>query len=107
MCAYSLPLRPDVVSRECLHGQGPFTLELYWNEAPRTCRNFYELVRGDPVEVNASVCRCVGLTRARRTLHTTFSPAWYQARRGYYNNCKFHRVIRVRARPWALAGDKA
>ena len=32
--------------------QGPFTVELYWNEAPRTCRNFYELVRasnGRPV----------------------------------------------------------
>ncbi|KNE63412.1 peptidyl-prolyl cis-trans isomerase-like 1 [Allomyces macrogynus ATCC 38327] len=24
---------------------GPITLELYWDHAPRTCRNFYELVR--------------------------------------------------------------
>lgn len=34
-------------------------VELYWNHAPNTCRNFAEL-----------------------------------ARRGYYDGCKFHRVIR-------------
>jgi hypothetical protein len=37
---------------------GPIVLELYWDEAPRTCKNFWEL-----------------------------------AKRGYYNNTKFHRVI--------------
>ncbi|KAJ1934505.1 Peptidyl-prolyl cis-trans isomerase-like 1 [Linderina pennispora] len=24
---------------------GPITIELYWHEAPRTCKNFYELAR--------------------------------------------------------------
>ncbi|EDV27514.1 uncharacterized protein TRIADDRAFT_53271 [Trichoplax adhaerens] len=38
---------------------GNFVVELYWNQAPRTCRNFAEL-----------------------------------SKRGYYNNCKFHRIIR-------------
>lgn len=37
---------------------GTLELELYWNHAPRTCRNIAEL-----------------------------------SRRGYYDNCKFHRVI--------------
>lgn len=38
---------------------GQITIELYWNHAPETCRNFAELCR-----------------------------------RGYYNNTKFHRIIR-------------
>jgi peptidyl-prolyl cis-trans isomerase-like 1 len=38
---------------------GNIVVELYWNEAPRTCRNFAEL-----------------------------------ARRGYYNDSKFHRVVK-------------
>lgn len=38
---------------------GEITVEMYWDHAPNTCRNFMELVR-----------------------------------RGYYNNTKFHRVIR-------------
>jgi len=38
---------------------GDFKCELYWNEAPKTCKNFVEL-----------------------------------ARKGYYNNCIFHRVIK-------------
>ncbi|KAI8621970.1 cyclophilin-like domain-containing protein [Chytriomyces sp. MP71] len=37
---------------------GPITIELYWDHAPKTCKNFAEL-----------------------------------ARRGYYNNVTFHRVI--------------
>ncbi len=37
---------------------GPIVIELYWQHAPETCRNFAEL-----------------------------------ARRGYYNNVKFHRII--------------
>ncbi|KAJ2480791.1 Peptidyl-prolyl cis-trans isomerase-like 1 [Coemansia sp. RSA 2131] len=37
---------------------GEITIELYWTEAPRTCKNFYEL-----------------------------------AKRGYYKNVKFHRII--------------
>jgi len=37
---------------------GTLVIELYWQQAPETCRNFAEL-----------------------------------ARRGYYNGCKFHRVI--------------
>ncbi|OMJ14148.1 Peptidyl-prolyl cis-trans isomerase-like 1 [Smittium culicis] len=37
---------------------GSISFELYWNEAPRTCRNFYEL-----------------------------------AKRGYYNDTVFHRII--------------
>ncbi|KAI8920995.1 peptidylprolyl isomerase [Powellomyces hirtus] len=37
---------------------GAITIELYWNHAPRTCENFYQL-----------------------------------AKRGYYNNVKFHRII--------------
>ncbi|PVV03113.1 hypothetical protein BB560_002421 [Smittium megazygosporum] len=37
---------------------GTVVIELYWNEAPKTCRNFYEL-----------------------------------AKRGYYNNVIFHRII--------------
>lgn len=27
------------------HGQGSFGVELYWREAPRTCRNFVELAQ--------------------------------------------------------------
>lgn len=38
---------------------GQITIELYWDHAPETCRNFAELCR-----------------------------------RGYYNNTKFHRIIR-------------
>ncbi|KAF9598125.1 hypothetical protein IFM89_025361 [Coptis chinensis] len=38
---------------------GPFTIELYYEHAPRTCRNFIEL-----------------------------------SRRGYYDNVKFHRIIK-------------
>ncbi|XP_050519982.1 peptidyl-prolyl cis-trans isomerase-like 1 isoform X3 [Daktulosphaira vitifoliae] len=38
---------------------GHITIELYWDHAPETCRNFAELLR-----------------------------------RGYYNNTKFHRIIR-------------
>ncbi|XP_077987481.1 peptidyl-prolyl cis-trans isomerase-like 1 [Glandiceps talaboti] len=38
---------------------GRITIELYWQHAPITCRNFAEL-----------------------------------AKRGYYNNCKFHRIIK-------------
>ncbi|KAL3569353.1 hypothetical protein D5086_029243 [Populus alba] len=38
---------------------GPFTVELYYKHAPRTCRNFLEL-----------------------------------SRRGYYDNVKFHRIIK-------------
>ncbi|GAB2264241.1 hypothetical protein Droror1_Dr00026375 [Drosera rotundifolia] len=38
---------------------GPFTVELYYKHAPRTCRNFLEL-----------------------------------SRKGYYNNVKFHRIIK-------------
>lgn len=38
---------------------GNITVELYWNQAPKTCSNFAEL-----------------------------------ARTGYYNNCKFHRIIK-------------
>ena len=37
---------------------GQLTVELYWQHAPKTCKNFAEL-----------------------------------ARRGYYNNVKFHRII--------------
>ncbi|OLY81564.1 Peptidyl-prolyl cis-trans isomerase CYP18-2 [Smittium mucronatum] len=37
---------------------GPISFELYWNEAPKTCANFYEL-----------------------------------AKRGYYDNTIFHRII--------------
>ncbi|KAJ3160568.1 heme binding [Geranomyces michiganensis] len=37
---------------------GAVTIELYWDHAPRTCENFYQL-----------------------------------AKRGYYNNVKFHRII--------------
>ncbi|EGD82739.1 peptidyl-prolyl cis-trans isomerase [Salpingoeca rosetta] len=43
---------------EFVTSMGNFTCELYWDHAPKTCRNFAEL-----------------------------------ARRGYYNNCIFHRVI--------------
>jgi peptidyl-prolyl cis-trans isomerase-like 1 len=39
---------------------GAITFELYWDEAPRTCANFYEL-----------------------------------AKKGYYQNTIFHRVIKV------------
>lgn len=39
---------------------GPITVELYWNHAPKTCKNFYTL-----------------------------------AKQGFYNNCIFHRIIRV------------
>lgn len=39
---------------------GPITLELYWDHAPKTCKNFYEL-----------------------------------AKRGYYDNIVFHRLIKV------------
>lgn len=39
---------------------GPFTVEMYYHHAPRTCDNFIKL-----------------------------------ARRGYYNNVKFHRIIKV------------
>lgn len=39
---------------------GDVTFELYWNHAPKTCHNFYEL-----------------------------------AKRGYYDNTTFHRIIRV------------
>ncbi|XP_063794752.1 peptidyl-prolyl cis-trans isomerase-like 1 [Pseudophryne corroboree] len=49
--------RPPHVCLET--GLGSITVELYWDHAPQTCRNFAEL-----------------------------------ARRGYYNNTKFHRVIR-------------
>ncbi|GAB6032876.1 Peptidyl-prolyl cis-trans isomerase-like 1 [Chamberlinius hualienensis] len=38
---------------------GEIVVELYWKQAPNTCRNFAEL-----------------------------------ARRGYYNGCKFHRIIK-------------
>lgn len=38
---------------------GQIVIELYWDHAPETCRNFAELCR-----------------------------------RGYYNNTKFHRIIR-------------
>lgn len=38
---------------------GQIVIELYWDHAPQTCRNFAELCR-----------------------------------RGYYNNTKFHRIIR-------------
>ncbi|KAI3384308.1 hypothetical protein SNEBB_005064 [Seison nebaliae] len=38
---------------------GAITVELYWNEAPKTCRNFVEL-----------------------------------SRKKYYDNCKFHRIVR-------------
>ncbi|KAL0191412.1 hypothetical protein M9458_014110, partial [Cirrhinus mrigala] len=38
---------------------GTVVLELYWNHAPKTCKNFAEL-----------------------------------GRRGYYNNTKFHRIIK-------------
>eukprot|EP00727_Mastigamoeba_balamuthi_P012241 m51a1_g764 putative peptidyl-prolyl cis-trans isomerase-like 1 (162) ;mRNA; r:560766-561398 len=48
--------RGDVVL-ETNHGE--VTLELYWDHAPKTCQNMYEL-----------------------------------ARRGYYTNCIFHRVIK-------------
>lgn len=37
---------------------GEIVIELYWDHAPQTCRNFAEL-----------------------------------ARRGYYDKCKFHRII--------------
>lgn len=40
---------------------GPFTVEMYYHHAPRTCENFIKL-----------------------------------ARKGYYNNVKFHRIIKVR-----------
>lgn len=39
---------------------GPFTVEMYYHHAPRTCENFIKL-----------------------------------ARKGYYNNVKFHRIIKV------------
>ena len=26
-------------------GQGPITLELYWDQAPKTCKNFWELAK--------------------------------------------------------------
>jgi peptidyl-prolyl cis-trans isomerase-like 1 len=39
---------------------GPITLELYWDHAPKSCKNFYEL-----------------------------------AKRGYYDNTIFHRLIKV------------
>lgn len=43
----------------CLFRMGTIALELYWNHAPKTCKNFAEL-----------------------------------GRRGYYNNTKFHRIIK-------------
>uniref|UniRef100_A0A9J7Z447 Peptidyl-prolyl cis-trans isomerase n=2 Tax=Cyprinus carpio TaxID=7962 RepID=A0A9J7Z447_CYPCA len=43
----------------CLSRMGTIVLELYWNHAPKTCKNFAEL-----------------------------------GRRGYYNNNKFHRIIK-------------
>lgn len=39
---------------------GPIKIELYWDHAPKTCKNFYTL-----------------------------------AKQGYYDNCIFHRVIKV------------
>jgi len=42
----------DIVQDEVRSGgvimettMGPFTFELYWDHAPRTCRNFYELAK--------------------------------------------------------------
>merc|ERR1712112_132301 len=40
-------------------GMGEMEVELYWQHAPKTCKNFYEL-----------------------------------SKRGYYDNTKFHRIIR-------------
>ena len=50
--------QPPTVSLET--SMGEVVVELYWKQAPLSCRNFAEL-----------------------------------ARRGYYNNTKFHRIIKV------------
>ena len=51
--------QPPTVSLDT--SMGEVVVELYWKQAPLTCRNFAEL-----------------------------------ARRGYYNDTKFHRIIKVR-----------
>ena len=50
--------QPPTVNLET--SMGEVVVELYWKQAPLSCRNFAELVR-----------------------------------RGYYNNTKFHRIIKV------------
>lgn len=50
---------------------GPFTVEMYYHHAPRTCENFIRL-----------------------------------ARKGYYNNVKFHRIIKVNFSPFSLPSTK-
>merc|ERR1711998_111248 len=55
--AMSTSQKPPYVTLET--SMGALSVELYWNEAPRTCKNFAEL-----------------------------------ARRGYYENVKFHRIIK-------------
>lgn len=49
----------DLFTNTFIFRMGQITIELYWDHAPETCRNFAELCR-----------------------------------RGYYNNTKFHRIIR-------------
>ncbi|KAG6520095.1 hypothetical protein ZIOFF_017126 [Zingiber officinale] len=50
---------------------GPFTVEMYYKHAPKTCRNFVEL-----------------------------------SRRGYYDNVKFHRIIKSSYFPFVLTSPK-
>ena len=59
--------QPPTVSLET--SMGEVVVELYWKQAPLSCRNFAEL-----------------------------------ARRGYYNNTKFHRIIKVVPKPHLFCG---
>lgn len=54
-----LSILQPTLTLHCLSRMGTIVLELYWNHAPKTCKNFAEL-----------------------------------GRRGYYNNNKFHRIIK-------------
>ena len=73
-----LPLLLHMLMSEYNLLQGDVSVELYWNHAPKTCRNFAELVS-------------IYLVKGRPNTSVHFA----QARSGYYNGCKFHRIIKV------------
>ena len=84
---------------------GTFTVELYWQHSPKTCRNFLECVAS---RVFAAIQRRHTSPRGRRFVSVVSGVggdagpieternvrACRLSNRGYYNGLKFHRIIK-------------
>lgn len=60
-------------------GFGKIRVELYWEHAPNTCKNFYELAK-----------------RGAETRHSQYVSNLHHL--GYYDGVVFHRIIPVRSK---------